>query len=362
MENTALITLDQIKKDVLFSKAGEIDKALAIVRTELDKFKPDITTKEGREMIASMAYRVSRSKTFLGAVFIEYVAEARKKIKEANSIWKPAEEKLDKWRDETRKPLADFEAAETIAKVEAERLEKIKIQGRVDTLHKLNVNPPFFEIAALTDHDYGVILAEAEEAHELEQKRQATEALARKNEADHLAEEKAINEAKQKVLDDERKAFKAEKEADAEGLAEKERKQKAFQDKILADQKAAQDKIDADRKALEDEKNKERDRIAREAFEKQAKENARVAAEKAAKEKADREVREKIEAEEAEAVRLARVELLKSDLNKLYDYAGSLRTLIIPPVECKGATDILLWAVEEAILLAEQIEIKADNM
>ena len=309
--NTALITLEQVKKDVLFTTPGEIDKALAIVRGALDEFKPDVESESGRKEIASMAFKVSRSKTFLESFKKEFVADAKKKIDSANLIWKPAEKQLDQWRDETRKPLTEWETAESIRQAEEDRLKKEKTQARVDELFKYGVSQPFATIEMLPDEMYEKVLSKAKTEWEAGQV--------------------------QKKKDEDARAAETKRLVD----------QKAELDRIAAKQKIAQDKIDAANAKIVKDK---------------AKEDARIAAKKAADDKLIQDAKDKKEAEQRAVAEAERLEVLKPDIDKIYDYTGKLRTIVIPNVKSHEARKLLLWAIEEVVLLAEQIEIKSNDL
>lgn len=49
----------------VYSAANGLDPFLAKIREEIDSFVPDVSTRKGREAIASIAYKVARSKTAL---------------------------------------------------------------------------------------------------------------------------------------------------------------------------------------------------------------------------------------------------------------------------------------------------------
>lgn len=114
-ETSDLTTLVEIpKKDALafFVTDGAIDPILARVKREIDKFVPDAATPSGRKAIASMAHKVARSKTALEAVGKELADEQKAIPKKIDATRAKIKAQLDQWRDEVRKPLTDWEAAE----------------------------------------------------------------------------------------------------------------------------------------------------------------------------------------------------------------------------------------------------------
>jgi hypothetical protein len=71
-----------------------------------------VETAKSRKAIASMAYKVSQSKTILDNAGKDLVSEAKAKIKKIDMARKYSRDFLDSLRDEVRKPLTDWEEAE----------------------------------------------------------------------------------------------------------------------------------------------------------------------------------------------------------------------------------------------------------
>jgi hypothetical protein len=72
----------------------------------------DISSKEGREAIASMAYKVSKTKTAIDKIRLRITEDWRKQTEEVNKAGKRISARLDALRDEVRKPLTEWEATE----------------------------------------------------------------------------------------------------------------------------------------------------------------------------------------------------------------------------------------------------------
>lgn len=96
----------------VFTAANGTDPYLTQIRAEVDAFVPDVSTRKGREAIASLAYRISRSKTALDNVGKELVAEQKKVPALIDAERKRMRDTLDTWRDEVRAPLDQWEMAE----------------------------------------------------------------------------------------------------------------------------------------------------------------------------------------------------------------------------------------------------------
>ena len=126
-EITQLVTIPDGKALAVFTTDKAMDPFLARIREELDAFVPDITSGTGRKAIASMAYKVAQSKTYLESVGKALADEQKEIPKKIDACRKNVRDTLDKWRDEVRKPLTDWEAA-----------EEARIKRHTDTLTNLN--------------------------------------------------------------------------------------------------------------------------------------------------------------------------------------------------------------------------------
>ncbi len=90
-----------------------IEPILAHIRAQIDQFTPDLTTITGRKRSASMARKVAEAKIALEEVG-KGLADKQKAIpKLIDATRKHIKDTLDAWRDEVRKPLTEWEAAET---------------------------------------------------------------------------------------------------------------------------------------------------------------------------------------------------------------------------------------------------------
>lgn len=104
----------------VFSVAQGLDPYLAHIRAEIDGFTPDVSTRKGREAIASIAYSVAKSKTALDNIGKQLVADLKDVPKKIDAERKRMRDLLDAWKDEVRKPLDEWDAAE------AERVGKLQ--------------------------------------------------------------------------------------------------------------------------------------------------------------------------------------------------------------------------------------------
>ncbi len=114
----------------VYSAENGLDPYLQKIRAEIDSFVPDVSTRKGREAIASIAYKVARSKTALDGVGKDLVAELKEVPKKIDAERKRMRDLLDSWQAEVRKPLTEWEEAEAARVAAHER--------RVDELRCTN--------------------------------------------------------------------------------------------------------------------------------------------------------------------------------------------------------------------------------
>lgn len=307
----------------------------------------DIEDKEGFDSVHAAKMVMVKHRTSIDKTRKKANEEAQVFIKNNNSnakklldLMAPIEDHLtkeeEKVTNEKKRILAEQEAK-----------DRAKIEARINGLLQYGVVKPFMEVATMGDGEYDALLFASKTAWEVEQKRIADEKA--KVEADRVA--------LQKIRDEEATKLEAQrKEQEAERLQ---------LDNIRKDQEEAARKIEEEKRALEDAKRKEKELVEREAFEKQAAENARVKAEKEAKEKAEREAREKKEREEAEAAEKLRLEELKPDKIKLVAYANNLLAYVrkssFSPKN-KAVKKVLIEAEHELESIALNILNKAEGL
>lgn len=249
-ETTELALLPARENAVqVFSAPNGLDPFLAQIRAEIDAFVPDVSTKKGRDAIASMAYKVAKSKTALDGMGKELVAELKQIPALIDAERKRMRDTLDAWRDEVRKPVDEWEAEQ--AAIEAKRLAEIAARELQEQVGR--------------DHELAIYLY-----------------------ADYLREKEAA--AKQAIIDAEL-AAKAQKERE-EQIA----KEAAENARIAAEQAAAAEVERAKREKAEAEAAALRQQQESERAATKAKADAEAAA-KAAQERAEREKQQAIEQE-----------------------------------------------------------------
>lgn len=83
---------------------------LAQITARATDFTPDISTDKGRKQIASMAYRVSQTKTYLDGIGKDLVAELKDRPRKIDAGRKLLRDGLDALRDHVRQALNEWEA------------------------------------------------------------------------------------------------------------------------------------------------------------------------------------------------------------------------------------------------------------
>ncbi|EOI7481048.1 TPA: hypothetical protein ACXLWU_000103 [Yersinia enterocolitica] len=276
-ENTGLVVID-IKPEsypTLYVTNG-LDKYLNQIRQAVNEV-PDVTTAKGRARIASLAASASRSKTAIEKPGREYLRHLKEQPKIIEAELRRFVIECDEIRDETRRPLTEWEAEQDRLKQEAEAKKKTEqLAAEIEVAHEM----------ALLMNDAFNRDAKAK-ADEVERLRKAHEEFITQQ-----AAEKAKREVEEKAKRDIEAAEQREREAK---LAQERAEQKAEQDKKDAAAKAEREKQDA----IAAEKLKAQEEAERVQREAKQKEDARLAEEKrvadeAAKRAADVEHRRTI--------------------------------------------------------------------
>nr|WP_286948305.1 hypothetical protein [Pseudomonas sp. UBA6718] len=278
----------------VYSSANGLDPFLAKIREEIDGFVPDVSTRKGRDAIASIAYKVARSKTALDNVGKELVAELKEVPKKIDAERKRMRDLLDSWQEEVRRPLTTWEEAEKarIAKHEAgiEQLKNTNTEGM--TAARIG--------AQIQDLDTCEIDASWEEfeaeAHRVKAASLATlrEALAKQEK--HEAEQAELAELRRKQAEQEQKdreariaqeaAEKAQREADAKAQAERDAAAQRERDLELQAERAKRAELEAKQRAEQAERDAQRraEEAAAAERQRQADEQARIEREAKARE------------------------------------------------------------------------------
>lgn len=120
--NQQVITIDDISADnaPAIYVAGGLGQFFEAVQAEVTGEVPDLTTRKGRERIASLAATVSKSKAAVEKPGRDYLRRLKEMPKVVEAELREFVTKMDALRDATRQPLTDWEEAEAAKKQEIE--------------------------------------------------------------------------------------------------------------------------------------------------------------------------------------------------------------------------------------------------
>lgn len=298
-----LVIIEKKNAMAVFTNNDQLDPLIEAIEKEARSLVPDVTTKKGRDAIASMAHKVARSKTYIDNAGKDLVAELKALPKQIDESRRVVRERLDALKDEVRRPLTEWEAEQ----------ERIKAEEVMNALHveALAMNEEFDRQRAArieSDHEMALLM---NDAFDREQADKAAEAerqrIAHEEEIKRLAAAAAAREVEQRAQREREEA--AHREAVLKAQAEQ-----AERDRIAAEQKAEADKqaaIEAERRKAQE----EADRIRQEA---EQREQARLAEEKR---KADEQARREADVKHRKAVGTEIVKALLANTSLTRDQA-----------------------------------------
>ncbi|HGW3864782.1 TPA: hypothetical protein ACNICC_002377 [Klebsiella variicola] len=309
-ETMDLVVIEKKNAMAVFTNNDQLDPLIEAIEKEARSLVPDVTTKKGRDAIASMAHKVARSKTYIDNAGKDLVAELKALPKQIDESRRVVRERLDALKDEVRRPLTEWEAEQ----------ERIKAEEAMLALHveALVMNEDFDrQLAARIESDHEMALL-MNDAFDREQADKAAEAerqrIAHEEEIKRLAAAAAAREVEQRAQREREEA--AHREAVLKAQAEQ-----AGRDRIAAEQKAEADKqaaIEAERRKAQE----EADRIRREA---EQREQARLAEEKR---KADEQARREADVKHRKAVGTEIVKALLANTSLTRDQAIEVLTAV----------------------------------
>lgn len=112
--STSLIPLEDNKAIEAFKNEGGLEPLLSAIEAECRAQPQVLNTKNGRENIASLAYKIARTKTFLDDFGSKLNAPYQAEIDRINAGRKLAKTRLQALQDEIRAPLTKWEAEEKV--------------------------------------------------------------------------------------------------------------------------------------------------------------------------------------------------------------------------------------------------------
>lgn len=271
----------------VYTTPNGLDPFIAHIRAQIDEFNsnlPDLSTVKNRQLYASMAHKVAKSKNALDAVGKTLSAEAKKTPKVIDAERKRCWDLLEAWQGEVRKPLDDWQAAEDeridqhqagldhLRKTNTEGASAAMIKALILDLEEVVIGDDWQEFEADAHRAKAASLATLNEALKVQERREAEaaelEAL-RKQQAEREAQDerdRIAREAAERATQEAERAAQAERDAAAEreralqlqteqlqreAQEAQQRADQAERDRIAAEQQAEQDRIDAEQRQVE---------------------------------------------------------------------------------------------------------------
>jgi colicin import membrane protein len=244
MDNTKydLTTISNTTDALVVFGGDNVSKILADLEGEVRSVVPDLSTAKGRKEIASLAYKVSQSKTALDGLGKNLVADWKEKAKAVDSERKEIRDRLDALRDDIKAPLVEWQRVED-EKVAIAELEKAVLEAHEIALPENDLFDREREMARKEAE--AEIAAEAQRQQE-ESKRVESERAERESTLVKEAEERAIKQAEENaLLEKERNRLQiAEAKASEErAIRDKEDAARAFEERRILDIKQAEDRV-----------------------------------------------------------------------------------------------------------------------
>ncbi|HBQ6770685.1 TPA: hypothetical protein L8N90_002338, partial [Klebsiella pneumoniae] len=249
-----LVVIEKKNAMAVFTNNDQLDPLIEAIEKEARSLVPDVTTKKGRDAIASMAHKVARSKTYIDNAGKDLVAELKALPKQIDESRRVVRERLDALKDEVRRPLTEWEAEQ----------ERIKAEEAMNALHAealvMNENIDLQRaIQYEADHEMALLMNKDFDREQAEKKAEAErQRIAREEEIKRLAEEKAKREAAEQAQREidaaaarEREAILAKERAEREQREAAERAEREKQAAVEAERRKAQEEADRIRREAE---------------------------------------------------------------------------------------------------------------
>ncbi|KFL31417.1 hypothetical protein JP75_07600 [Devosia riboflavina] len=129
---TSIAVLVETTPALVFNDPAKADELFAHIEQEITTAPVDLASDKGRKAVASLAYKISRTKTAIDDAGAELIQEANKKVQSVNAERRKLRNRLDALRDKARKPLDDWEAEQAKRKTQCQAIvDGLKQAGKV---------------------------------------------------------------------------------------------------------------------------------------------------------------------------------------------------------------------------------------
>lgn len=260
-ESTALALPSGMNVAAVFSEPKNIDPLIKKIRDEVSQHVPDLTTEKGRKEIASLAYKVSRSKTALDDAGKTLTEDIKKQAAVIDAARKKIRDQLDALRDEVRKPLTDWEAADELRRNRAkgalsqvqgydlgDEFSSADVMAEAARIKAVEAKPEYAEYLPMIEAARASTLETLRAVFSAAKKREDQEAELAKLRAEAAAREEADRikaeqeSARQAEID---RARREAEEAEARRIADEQRAAQIEAEKAQAARQAAEQEREA---------------------------------------------------------------------------------------------------------------------
>lgn len=293
-----LVSVDDISESnapAIYVQGG-LKPFIEQVRAEVSAEVPDLSARKGRERIASLAAKASKSKVAVEKPGRDYLKKLKEMPKVVEAELREFVREMDALRDEVRRPLTEWEAAEDA--------RKARHQGAIDQINlRLECRDlDSTELRQNIEWLEGLTIDESWEEFEPEALRAKDKALAALREAlvarqKYEAEQAELEELRRKQAEQEQKEREAAIAREAEERARREAEQRAQQEREAAARRELELKLQAEQA--------EREKLEAQQRAEQAAKDAEARARAAAEAERQRIAAEQAEAERQRAAREA---------------------------------------------------------
>ena len=137
--STDIVSLVEASPVLVLTDKDRFSQFYEAMRRECDAHEPDLSTDKGRKEIASLAYKVARTKTAIDDAGKKLNEQARAQISAVDESRREIRKQLDDLKDEVRRPLTEWEDAEKQREQDvAEELKLLaKNVGRISGTSKI---------------------------------------------------------------------------------------------------------------------------------------------------------------------------------------------------------------------------------
>jgi hypothetical protein len=256
-----LITLEEIKPEEVFIDGG-IEALVAKIESQARAVPVDISTERGRKDCASIAFKIAKLKNGVDTIGKVMVAEWKNKSAKVDAQRRKAWDLLETLQTDIRKPLTDFEGAETNRiQVHEDRIAAILAMTGFDAAQPTaaDIQDRLKSVSDVMQRDWEEFAKRATEVADAIRADLHTRLVARQKYDSDQAELQRLRQQQEEIERTQREAkiradaeASAAKRADEEIAAAKAREETAIRAAQDSKEKAERDARDAAAKAEKD--------------------------------------------------------------------------------------------------------------